>query len=115
MRTIQSGPKPRLPCLIRHLGGGGAEAGPDAQRLAEAFEAIGVDVGAGEQAVADVVVEEEERHLLQAGADGHQLGEHILAAAPLAQHALEAAYLALDAAQARLGRLQFGRVHRRLP
>jgi hypothetical protein len=54
---------------------------------------------ARQQAMLDVVVHEEESHLIQAAAGGHELRQYVLAHAILGQHAVDAPDLALDAAQ----------------
>jgi hypothetical protein len=51
-------------------------------------------------------IEQEQRYLFEAAADGHQLGEHILTLAAVREHLLKAAHLALNPAQA--GACRFG-------
>ena len=53
-----------------------------------------------EEAVLEVVLHEAGADLVEGAADGHGLGEHVLALAALLEHALEAAGLALDASKA---------------
>ena len=53
-------------------------------------------------AMARVVVEQPERHLVQRGLDRADLGEHVDAVAVIANHALHPAHLPLDPAQALL-------------
>src|SRR3954462_2525289 len=76
-----------------------AHEAPDGRhQLAGAGVLLGV--GAIDDAVARVVVEQPQRDLVERGLDRGDLGQHIDAVAVLVDHALDAADLALDAAQA---------------
>src|SRR4051794_20636518 len=76
-----------------------AHEAPDGRhQLAGAGVLLGV--GAIDDAVARVVVEQPQRDLVERGLDRGDLGQHIDAVAVLVDHALDAADLTLDAAQA---------------
>jgi hypothetical protein len=64
-------------------------------------ELLGRRVGrAADDAVAGVIVEQAERHLVERGLDGGDLGDDVDAVAVFLDHALDAAYLALEAPKA---------------
>ena len=75
-------------------------AAPEAERLADSGDGVGRDGGVSENAVRQVAVEDEEAGLFEAGADGEELRQDVLAVAPVFEHFAEPADLAFDASEA---------------
>lgn len=75
-------------------------AAPQADGFADLLNRAGIERSIAEDALFEVMVEQQEPRLLQPGARRQELGEHILAATVLLQHLAEAADLALNASQA---------------
>src|SRR5512133_1149409 len=99
MSTAFHRPSPTLAMTSATRGSAPADEPPDGgHHLVGAIDALRA-LGA-HHAVARVVVEQAERDLVERGAHGADLGEDVDAVAIVLDHALDAADLAFDAAQA---------------
>jgi hypothetical protein len=75
-------------------------AAPELEGFAKLVDGGIVDGGVAEDAIVDVLFEDEKAGRFETGADGEELGEDVLAAALVFEHVAEPAYLAFDAGEA---------------